>query len=138
MMTPSQYIKNQLELWDQKFEGIHIRYAFDVETNFHMVEIDPEKIRRGNAEYKQQELDFWMNFLKLYPDENLLISEPSDINDMSNVIYSNMTDVHRYCYDVKSMFNDFDWSIHIPRKRQVILKPVVTTSSAERTYALAA
>ena len=138
MMTPSQYIKNQLELWNQKFEGIHIRYAFDVEANFHMVEIDPETIRRGNAEYKQQELDFWMNFSKLYPEENLLISEPSDINDMSNVIYSNMTDVHRYCYDVKSMFNDFDWSILIPRKRQVISKPVVTTSSAERTYALAA
>lgn len=136
MMTPSQYIKNQLELWNQKFEGIHIRYAFDVEANFHMVEIDPEKIRRGNAEYKQQELDFWMNFLKLYPEENLLISEPSDINDMSNVIYSNMTDVYRY--DVKSMFNDFAWSIFVPKKRQAPVKSVVTTSSAERTYALAA
>ena len=138
MMTPSQYIKNQLELWDTKFEGIHIRYAFDVEANFHMVEIDPENIRRGNAEYKQQELDFWMNFMKLYPEENLLISEPSDINDMSNEIYSNMTDVHRYCYDVKSMFSDFAWCIHIPRKRLVTLEPVATTSSAERTYALAA
>ena len=136
MMTPSQYIKNQLELWNQKFEGIHIRYAFDVEANFHMVEIDPEKIRRGNAEYKQQELDFWMNFLKLYPEENLLISEPSDINDMSNVIYSNMTDVYRY--DVKSMFDDFSWSIFVPRKRQSTVKPVVTTSAAKRTYALAA
>jgi hypothetical protein len=137
MMTPSQYIKNQLKLWDQKFEGIHIRYAFDVEANFHMVEIDPEKIRRGNAEYKQQELDFWMNFMKLYPEENLLISEPSDINDMSNVIYSNMEDVCRYKYDVTTVYKDVSLYTYKP----FVMPPVVrsvSTSMAERTYALAA
>jgi hypothetical protein len=136
MMTPSQYIKNQLELWDQKFEGIHIRYAFDVETNFHMVEIDPEKIRRGNAEYKQQELDFWMNFLKLYPEENLLISEPSDINDMSNVIYSNMTD--RYRNDVTKMISDvMRYVINVPAVKPVAHVPPTYPSSV-RTYTLAA
>lgn len=136
MMTSSQYIKNQLELWDQKFEGIHIRYAFDVETNFHMVEIDPEKIRRGNAEYKQQELDFWMNFLKLYPEENLLISEPSDINDMSNVIYSNMTD--RYRNDVTKMISDvMRYIINVPTIKPVAHVPSTYRSSV-RTYALAA
>ena len=62
-MTPSDYIKHQLELWNTEFVGIHIRYAYDVEANFHMVEIDPEAIRRGNADYKKQELDFWMRFM---------------------------------------------------------------------------
>jgi hypothetical protein len=92
MMTPTEYIKNQLVLWNVEFVGIHIRYAYDVEANFHIVEIDPEAIRRGNAEYKKQELDFWMKFMTEYPEENLLISEPSDINDMSNLIYSNESD----------------------------------------------
>ena len=89
-MNSKQYITNRLKLWNKQFDGIHIKYAFDVETNFHIVEISPEEIRRGNDEYKQQELDFWMKFLKLYPNENLLISEPSDMNEAANSIYTNM------------------------------------------------
>lgn len=89
MDNSTQYIKKQLELWNKQFDGIHIKYVFDKEANFHIVEISPEEIRRGNDEYKQQELDFWMNFLKLYPNENLLISEPSDTNETVNTIYTN-------------------------------------------------
>lgn len=86
-MKSSQYIINQLELWNERFDGIHIKYMFDIETNFHIVEISPEEIRRGNTEYKQQELDFWMSFMKFYPEENLLISEPFSNNDC--VVYKN-------------------------------------------------
>ena len=137
MMTPSQYIKNQLESWNKQFEGIHIRYAFDVEANFHMVEIDPEKIRRGNTEYKQQELDFWINFLKLYPEENLLISEPSNINDMSNVIYSNMADVYRCKYDVITAYKDVLRYTFKPTVGSGVVRSD-TTSSAGKIYTLAA
>lgn len=86
-MKVSQYITNQLELWNKQFNGIHIKYVFDAETNFHIVEISPEKIRRGNAEYKRQELDFWTNFMKIYPEENLLISDPLGNSDC--VLYEN-------------------------------------------------
>jgi len=86
-MKTSQYITNQLKLWNEQFDGIHIKYMLDIETNFHIVEISPEEIRRGNAEYKRQELDFWMDFMKFYPEENLLISEPS--RDGNCVLYEN-------------------------------------------------
>lgn len=91
MKNSIEYIKKQLELWSKQFDGIHIKYVFDIETNFHIVEIGPEEIRRGNAEYKRQELDFWMNFMKLYPKEDLLISESIDISDKTNMmIYTNI------------------------------------------------
>ena len=90
MNNSAQYIKKQLELWDKQFDGIHIKYVFDAETNFHIVEIGPEEIRRGNAKYKRQELDFWMNFMKLYPEENLLISGPTDMSDKPIIIYTNI------------------------------------------------
>ena len=89
-MNKIEYIKKQLEFWNKQFDGIHIKYVFDVETNFHIVEIGPEEIRRGNAEYKRQELDFWMNFTKLYPEEDLLISGPIDMSDKPNIIYTNI------------------------------------------------
>ena len=138
MMTPSDYIKHQLELWNTEFVGIHIRYAYDVEANFHMVEIDPEAIRRGNADYKKQELDFWMRFMSEYPEENLLISEPSDINDMSNLIYSNMPDVSTYRrYDVTSKFIDnFMFNIILPERTTSVRES--RHSSSGRVYALAA
>jgi len=138
MMTPSDYIKHQLELWNAEFVGIHIRYAYDVETNFHMVEIDPEAIRRGNADYKKQELDFWMRFMSEYPEENLLISEPSNVNDMSNLIYSNMSDVLT-CrrYDVTSKFMDnFMFNIILPERTTSVREH--RHSSPGRVYALAA
>ena len=90
MNNSTQYIKKQLELWNKQFDGIHIKYVFDVETKFHIVEISPEEIRRGNAEYKRQELGFWMDFLKLYPEENLLISKLTDMSDKPIIIYTNI------------------------------------------------
>lgn len=90
MNNSTEYIKKQLELWNKQFDGIRIKYCFDVETNFHIIEISPEEIRRGNVEYKRQELDFWMNFMKLYPEENLLISEPTDMCDNLNMIHTNI------------------------------------------------
>jgi hypothetical protein len=86
-MKSSQYIINQLELWNEQFDGIHIKYMFDMEANFHIVEISPEEIRRGNTKYKQQELDFWIDFIKFYPKENLLITEPLENSDC--VLYEN-------------------------------------------------
>ena len=86
-MKSSRYITNQLKQWNKQFDGIHIKYTFDIETNFHIVEISPEEIRRGNEAYEQQELDFWMDFMRLYPEENILISEPLINGDY--VLYEN-------------------------------------------------
>ena len=47
-----------------KIPGISIRYAYDIQTNFHIVEVSPESIRRGSEEYMEMELNFKKNFRK--------------------------------------------------------------------------
>ena len=56
--------------------------AYDAVTEYHIVEVKPEEIRRGNADYKKMEMQLWMDFMEQYPDECLLICAPS--NDIFN------------------------------------------------------
>ena len=59
-----------------KIPGISIRYAYDIQTNFHIVEVSPESIRRGREEYQEK-----------FPEEDLLVSDPDRINNMENLIF---------------------------------------------------
>lgn len=45
-----------------KIPGISIRYAYDIQTNFHIVEVSPESIRRGSEEYMEMEYLLWKEF----------------------------------------------------------------------------
>lgn len=87
-MTAQEFLTKTLKEWTDRFEGIKIRYAYDAVTEYHIVEVEPENVRRGNVDYKQAEMDLWISFMDLYPEENLLITAPSDINEMSNEIYN--------------------------------------------------
>lgn len=87
-MTAQEFLINTLKEWSSRFEGIRINYAYDVVTEYHIVEVEPEKIRRGSTEYKNAEMQLWMSFMELYPDANLLITKPSNANDMTNIVYS--------------------------------------------------
>ena len=85
----SQLLISELKKWETMFPGIILSYAYDKGTNFHIVEVAPETIRRGNEEYKKAELNFWMKCFSEFPCDNILISEPSEISDMSNILYTN-------------------------------------------------
>lgn len=87
-MTAQEFLKKSLKEWCTRFEGIKVRYAYDAVTEYHIVEVEPETVRRGNAEYKQAEMELWLSFMEFYPEENLLITSPSDANDMSNELYN--------------------------------------------------
>lgn len=86
-MTAQEFLKKTLKEWESLFEGIKIRYAYDAVTEYHIVEVEPEEIRRGNVDYKKAEMQLWMYFMEQYPAEYLLICAPSDANDMSNVLF---------------------------------------------------
>ncbi len=88
-MKETDYIIETLKDWCNQFEGIHVRYAYDANTEYHIVEVDPESIRRGNSSYKQAELDFWAAFMNEFPDSDLLICEPSSSNNMINCMFEN-------------------------------------------------
>lgn len=70
-----------------KIPGISIRYAYDIQTNFHIVEVSPESIRRGREEYMEMEYLSWKEFQEKFPEEDLLVSEPDRINNMENLIF---------------------------------------------------
>lgn len=70
-----------------KIPGIRIRYAYDIQTNFHIVEVSPESIRRGSEEYMEMEYNLCNEFQEKFPEEDLLVSEPDKINNMENLIF---------------------------------------------------
>ena len=80
-MTAQEFLKKTLKVWESLFEGIKLKYAYDAMTEYHIVEVKPEEIRRGSADYKKVEMQLWMDFMEQYPDECLLICAPSDTND---------------------------------------------------------
>ena len=86
-MTAQEFLKKTLKVWESLFEGIKLKYAYDAVTEYHIVEVKPEEIRRGSADYKKVEMQLWMDFMEQYPDECLLICAPSDANDMTNVLF---------------------------------------------------
>lgn len=86
-MTAQEFIKKTLKEWVSRFNEIKLRYAYDAVTEYHIVEVKPEEIRRGNLDYKKLEMKLWLDFMELFPDECLLISAPSDANDMTNLLF---------------------------------------------------
>lgn len=88
-MKSTEFIIHNLNKWNKKYEGIQIKYGFDSSSNFHVVEISPEEIRRGNQTYMEEELKMWLDFMVKYPKEEMLISEPWEGNHISKILYSN-------------------------------------------------
>jgi hypothetical protein len=88
----SRYIINVLRIWAEKYEGIHIKYAYDKGSEFHIVYVTPDSIRRGSDEYMHDELELYDNFHKEFRDSDLLITNPLELDDMSNLLYNSDND----------------------------------------------
>ena len=86
-MTAQEFLKKALKEWVSLFEGIKLKYGYEGVTEYHIVEVKPEEIRRGSVDYKRAEMQLWMDFMEQYPDECLLICAPSEANDMTNVLF---------------------------------------------------
>ena len=86
-MTAQEFLKKALNEWVTLFEGIKLKYAYDAVTEYHIVEVKPEEIRRGSVDYKKAEMKLWLDFMEQYPDECLLICAPSEANDMTNILF---------------------------------------------------
>lgn len=90
-MNATKYIISSLDRLSGLISGIKIKYAYDTISDFHIIEISPESIRRGNDEYMEWEGHMWKDFYDLYPDEDLLISEPDETNNMTNILFETGT-----------------------------------------------
>ena len=83
-----EFIKNVLKEWGSIFEGIKLRYAYDEDVQYHIIEVGPESIRREDEDYMAKELQLYMNFADVFEGENILICNPSDANNMSNILFN--------------------------------------------------
>lgn len=95
-MKETEYLLSVLEGWSKLFSGIHIRYAYDEAAEYHVVEIDPESVRRGDAGYKMEELQLYLNFMNRFPQSCLLIAKPCEAYDMTNILYESVK-CYVYC-----------------------------------------
>lgn len=108
-MNATDFILSSLEMISKAVPAAGIRYAYDTTTNFHIIEVYPESIRRGDEEYMEMECNLWKDFHDFYPQEDILISEVDDTNDMSNLIYDKKPyRPNGFCFDERISYND--WS----------------------------
>lgn len=125
-MRISDYIKKKIDELASILSNVSfsVNYAYEKPTDFHIVEIQPESVRRGNDDYMEWEYSFWKEFSELFPDKDLIISEPDKRDDMSNLIYS-----------YSSLGIDF-------KNENIFQKPIFKTdfslSNKLTTYAIAA
>ena len=86
-MNSTDFILSRLGMISKAIPAVGLRYAYDATTDYHIIEVYPESVRRGNESYIEMECDLWRDFHDLYPQEDILISETDETNDMSNLIY---------------------------------------------------
>lgn len=106
-MTSKDFIISNLEVLSNKIQGIYAKYAYDNISDFHIIEISPESIRRGNEEYMEWESSMWDQFYDLYPDEDILISEPDETDNMTNILFE--TTPVRQSYEMMFSFDTGAW-----------------------------
>lgn len=86
-MTATEFIISSLKSLCNSVKGINIAYAYDNDSMFHVIEVSPETIRRGDEAYMKWEGDMWETFYQLFPEEDILISEPDSTNNMENILF---------------------------------------------------
>lgn len=87
MNTSSKFIIETIKSWEKKFPGIHVKYAFEEDTCFHVIEVKPEEIHEDSEDFANEEALLWESFFEKFPEEDILITSPSVCNDMTNLIY---------------------------------------------------
>lgn len=93
MKSSSEFIIETLKSWKRQFKGIELRYAFQNLNSCHLIEVSPKFYMNDCEQYKSAEEKLWMDFLDQYPDEEILITSPSDCHDMiSDVRYNSDLD----------------------------------------------
>ena len=90
-MTAKEYLIKKVNEIGMQFTDLAIRYAYDSETNFHIIEVDPGAIKQ-NMDFAQWETLLYQEFYALY-HEDLLITEPSVLTkSIDTIIYKYHTE----------------------------------------------
>lgn len=121
-MNEMNFVKSRLEDWSVKYPNIHLTYAYEQSTEYHIVVVEQIEAIKSNKEFRKEVRALHKEFDERFPDADIMISEPSDSYDMSNVVYDNTiakvvattvakASVYRTTQSLDMEFSDFNlWS----------------------------
>jgi hypothetical protein len=85
-MNSREYIIKRMRKMAASLDNALLAYAYEKTSGFHIIEVSRETVNTVNNTYEELEATIWKEFYELFPNEDLLISEPDSIHDMSNII----------------------------------------------------
>lgn len=88
-ISPKEFILERLKNVNEKIRGIKIQFGYDSTSDFYVINIRPEEIRRGSEEYMDFEEALWNDFYKEFPNEDILISEFDRRDTCDELIFRN-------------------------------------------------
>ena len=71
----------------EQYPDVHVQYAMESSTEYHIVTIQPTDMLRDNKEFRKEVYKLWKTFEEAFPDSDILITEPKPSFDMSNILF---------------------------------------------------
>ena len=91
-MSEKEFIIDFLKGLVKSYPEVHIRYALEASTEYHIVTIQPTEMLRSNKGFRKEVCKLWEAFEEAFPDSDILITEPKESFDMSNILYDSEED----------------------------------------------
>lgn len=104
-MNEIDFLISNLKEWNKKFPELHIKYAYEHSTEFHIVEVEPSVMLNENKEFRMMAHRTWRNFAKLFPFAELLIDSKADVHTMTDVKYDSASNINEYTFIAKMLFS---------------------------------
>jgi hypothetical protein len=86
-MKPKDYIIKMMGEMAVNLDNALFTYAYEEMSRFHIIEVSRRPDNTRGEAYYELEARIWREFYELFPNEDLLISEPDSMHDMSNLIH---------------------------------------------------
>lgn len=83
-MKAYDFIKDKLENLIDIFPQMKVSYEFEKLSNSHFIEVLPSKEFRENSKYSKYETNLIMDFITMYPNEDIVFVTENDLIEVNN------------------------------------------------------
>ena len=85
-----QYLIEVIKDWLKKFDGISVKFVYEESSDYYIVVVTPESIFKDES-FRKAVFKVWCEFMQNFIESDLLISEPDESYNMSNVLFDSLT-----------------------------------------------